>query len=245
VQLLEELCEGLDDIREVQSGEREGGEEEEEEETDVTTFSGDDETTPRSEISELWLMVGDVITSLLKVSALVRQSSSRNRFEHAVKAAAKANSSSVPMTWDVEHIRHKYPKLEALQWLIQRLGKTATQRRTFLMYAEEHERRIASVKNENDGTKSVTSRPTEPSTRATALAPAKFNSSLLHQLEDYDGDDAVSTTSATTYNTVSGDDGGANTLRVVPLSSVCVDSKPAICPYCRGMVHFKREKAWR
>jgi hypothetical protein len=244
IQLLEELCEDLDDIREIQSGEREG--EEEVDNPDITASSDDDESTkPRSEISELWLMVGDVINSLLKVSVLVRQSSSRNKFDHAVKAAAKANAPSMPMTWDLEHIRHKFPKLEAKQWLVQRLGKTATQRRTFLMYAEEHERRIASGKNENDETKSVTSRPTEPSTRATTMAPAKFNTSLLHRLEDYDGDDAVSTTSVTTYNTVGGNDGGANTLSVVPLLSVCVDNKPAICPYCRGMVHFKREKAWR
>ena len=241
-QLLDELCESLDDIQAIQSGEREG--EEEEEDIDSTTSSDDDENAEtRSEISELWLMVGDIITSLLKVSVLVRQSSSRNRFDHAVRATAKANTSYMPMIWDIEHVRHKFPKLETKQWLIQRLAKTATQRRTFLMYAEEHERRIALGDTEHDGTKSVTSRPTEASTRTTTLPPAKVDSSILQLLEDYDGDDAVSTISATTFNTVSDND--ENARKVVPLSSVCVDSEPAICPYCRGMVQFKREKAWR
>lgn len=210
-QLLEELCEGLDDIQEIQSGEREGGEEEGE--TDITAFPDDDGTTnPVSEISELWLMVADIITSLLKVSVLVRQSSSRNRFDHAVRAAAKANASSMPMMWDVDHVRNKFPKLEAKQWLIQRLGKMGTQRRTFLMYAEEHERRIASGKNENDGTKSV-------STCATSLPSAKFDSSILQRLEDYEGDDAVSTVSATTFNTVDLSGSDDSTRKVVPLSS--------------------------
>jgi len=178
-----------------------------------------------------------------KVSVLVRQSSGRNRFDHAVRATAKANTSYMPMIWDIEHVRHKFPKLETKQWLIQRLAKTATQRRTFLMYAEEHERRIASGDTEHDGTNSVTSRPTEASTRATTLPPAKVDSSILQRLEDYDGDDAVSTISATTFNTVSDND--ENARKVVPLSSVCVDGEPSTCPYCRGMVQFKREKAWR
>jgi len=248
-QLLDELCECLDDIQAIQSGERDGeeeGEEGEEENIDaVTSSEGDRTTSIRSEISELWLMVEDIITSLLKVSVLVRQSSNRDRFDHAVRAAAKANASSMPTIWDIEHLRHKFPKLEEKPWLIQRLGEIGTQRRTFLMYAQDHERRLASGKNEDDGAKTVATRPTEASTRATTLPPAKVDSSILQRLEDYDGDDAVSTTSATTYNTVGGGDTDENTRKVLPLSSVCVEGKPAICPYCHGMVHFKREKAWR
>lgn len=237
VQLLEELCEGLDDIQEIQSGEREGEQEEEEqEEIDVTIFPGDNETTrPRSEISELWLMVGDVITSLLKVSVLVRQSSSRDRFDHAVRAAAKADTSSTSMASDIENVRHKFPKLESKQWLLQRLGEASKQRRSFLMYAQDYERRFASAKKES------TSRPPEATTRAKTLPPAKADVSIL---EDHDGAGAASTTLATLHSasrSVDDDD----TRQVVPLSSVCVGGQPAICPYCRDVVHFKKEKAWR
>jgi hypothetical protein len=234
VQLLEELCEGLDDIREVQSGEREGGEEEEkeeEEETDVSTFSGDDETTnPRSEISELWLMVGDVITSLLKLSVLVRQSSSRNKLDRASRAVAKATASSEIMTSDVEHVRYRFPKLEANQWLLQRLGEASTQRRRFLLYAQDHERQLASVAKES------TSGPTEASSRAATVLPAKFDISFL---EDLDGANAASTTLFSRGWNVD------DRREVVPLSFVCVDGQPAICPYCRDTVHFKTGKAWR
>lgn len=243
LQLLDELSESLDEIHAIQSGARQG-EEEDPGDTD-TLFDDRSNTSLRSEISELWLMVGDVITNLLKVTVLVRKSTMRNRFDHAVKAAIKANASSTPITWDIEHVRHKFPKLEEKQWLIQRLGEISAHRRTFLMYAQDHERRLGSSKDELDGNKSIASKPTEASTRATTLAPAKINSSILQRLEDYDGDDALSTTSATTYNTVAGNDNDADTLSVVPLSSICLQGKPGICPYCRGMVHFKREKAWR
>lgn len=111
------------------------------------------------------------------------------------------------------------------------------------MYAEAHEWRIASGNTEHDGTKSVTSRPTEASTRAITLSLANVDRSILQRLEDDDGDDAVSTISARTFNTVGDND--ENVRKVIPLSFVCVDGHPAICPYCRGMVQFKREKAWR
>ena len=231
VQLLEELCEGLDDIREIQSGEREGGEEEEEEETDVATFPGGDETTkPRSEISELWLVVGDIITSLLKLSVLVRQSSSRNKLDRAARAVAKATASSEIMTSDVEYVRHKFPKLEANQWLLQRLGEASMQRRRFLLYAQEHERRLASVENES------ASGPTEASSRAATVLPAKFD---VSSLEDLDGANAASTT---LFGRGLND---GDRRQVVPLSFVCVDGQPATCPYCRDTVHFKTGKAWR
>jgi hypothetical protein len=226
-QLLEELCESLDDIRAT---------------TDTGALLRDDGIThSRSGISELWLMVEGVITSLFKVSVLVRQNSSRNRFDHAVRSASKANASSMPAIWDIEHVRCKFPKLEEKQWLIRRLGEMGAQRRTFLMYAKDHERRIGSDGNGVHGTTSVASRPTEASTHATILPPTKINSSMLQRLEDYDGDDAVSTASATTCDS----NNDIDARKVVPLASVCVDRKPVICPYCRGMVHFKKEKAWR
>jgi hypothetical protein len=221
VQLLEELCENLDDIQAIQSGSRQGGEVEPD---DVELSSDEDGTTIiRSEISELWLMVEDIITNLMKITVLVRKSTTRNRFDHAVRAA----------------------KLEAKQWLVERLGENGAHRRTFLMYAQDHEKRLASDEHEDDANKSVASRPTQASTRATTLAPAKVEHSVLQRLEEYNGDDAVSTTSATTYNTVAGDGNDVNVLQVTPLSSVCTQDRPAVCPYCRAMVHFKREKAWR
>lgn len=121
-QLLDELCENINDIQAIQSGEREG--EEEEEDVDFATSPDDTESAElRSEISELWLMVGDVITSLLKVSVLVRLSSSRNKFDHAVRATARANTSYMPMIWDIEHVRHKFPKLETCSGLSSDLRK--------------------------------------------------------------------------------------------------------------------------
>jgi hypothetical protein len=243
VQLLEELCENLDDIQAIQSGSRQG---EEEEPENVELSSDEDGTTVmRSEISELWLMVEDVITNLMKITVLVRKSTTRNRFDHAVRAATKSKGSSIPTIWYTEHVRRKFPKLEGKQWLIERLGENGAHRRTFLMYAQDHEKRLASDEHENDANKSVTSRPTQASTRASTLAPAKVEHSVLQRLEEYNGDDAVSTTSATTYNTAAGDGNDANVLRVRPLSSVCTQGRPAVCPYCRAMVHFKREKAWR
>jgi hypothetical protein len=239
VQLLEELNEALDDIYQISSGQREGETEE------ISDPHSNAQDSPRTEISELWLMVEEIITSLMKVSVLVRKSTKRNRFQHAIRAAAKVASPSVPTTWDVDHIRHKHPKLERNRWLLDRVGEANTHRRQFLLYAQDHGRRVAFDQSGDFGSKSLFSRPTQALTQATTVVKDERISSALANLDDYEGNDDASTTSPTTYATGRDDDGSTTRLRIVPLITVCPKGKPGVCPYCQGMVLFTGRKLWR
>jgi hypothetical protein len=238
VQLLEELNEALDDIYQISSGQREGETEE------ISDPHSNAQDSPRTEISELWLMVEEIMTNLMKVSVLVRKSTKRNRFQHAIRAAAKVASPSVPTTWDVDHIRHKHPKLERNRWLLDRVGEANTQRRQFLLYAQDHGRRVAFDQFGDFGSKSLFSRPTQALTQATTVVKDEKISSALAHL-DYEGNDDASATSLTTYATGRDDDGSTTRLRIVPLITVCPKGKPGVCPYCQGMVLFTGRKLWR
>jgi hypothetical protein len=242
VQLLEELNEALDDIYQISSGQREG---ESEEISDPHSNAQDSTRTDISEISELWLMVEEITTSLMKASVLVRKSTKRNRFQHAIRAAAKVASPSVPTIWDVEHIRYKHPKLERNRWLLDRVGEANTHRRQFLLYAQDHGRRVAFDQSGDFVSKSLFSRPTQALTQATTVVKDEKVSSALAHLDDYEGNDDASATSLTTYATGRDDDISTTRLRIVPLTTVCPEGKPGLCPYCQGMVLFTDRKLWR
>jgi hypothetical protein len=241
IQLLEELNEALDDIYEISSGQRQG------ETEGISDPHSNAQDATLTEISELWLIIEEVITSLMKVSVLVRKGAKRNRFQHAIRAAAKIASSSVPTTWDIDHIRHKHPKLEQNQWLLNRVSAYNTQRRQFLLYAQDHGRRVAFDQSGDFGSKSLFSRPTQALTQATTVVKDERTSSVLAHLDDYEGNDELSATSLTTYAT--GRDGEESTsrLRIMPLASVCPEGRPGLCPYpyCQGMVLFNNRKLWR
>jgi hypothetical protein len=246
VRLLEDLLEDLDGIYEILSGQREGGVESADD-PDVPRDS-DGKAEPRSEISELWLTVDSDITSLMKVSILVQKNSVRNKLQHAIRAAEKMTSSFMPTVWDRQRISHWYPKLEQKEWLLERLARATTHRRKFLMYAEEHSKRIAYDSSGNFGNKSMYSRTTEALTQATTLAPGMIEAVALEQLDHFEEDDGMSDMSATTRGSqLSGQD-SVKDLNLVPLSSVCKEGKPGICPYCYDAVLFVgrgKRKLWR
>lgn len=143
-------------------------------------------------------MTDNDVTSLMKVSILVQTNSVRNKLQHAVRAAEKMSCSSVPTIWDRQRIFQWYPKLEHHDWLLERLARATTQRRTFLMYAEGHSQRIAHDSSGNFGSKSVFSRTTDALTQAPTLASGKIDSAALEGLDHFEDDDDMSCTSATT-----------------------------------------------
>jgi len=246
VQLLEDLLEDLDGIYEILSGQREG-EVEAADDPDVPRDS-DGEAEPRSEISELWLTVDNDITSLMKVSILIQRNSTRNKLQHAVKAAEKMSGSSVPTMWDRQRICQWFPKLEKQEWLLERLARTTTQRRQFLMYAEGHSRRIAHDSSGNFGSKSMFSRTTNTLTQAPTLASGRIDRAALEGLDHFEDDDDMSDTSATTRGSQLDGQGSVKDFNLVPLSSVCKEGKPGICPYCYDAVLFvgrRKRKLWR
>ena len=96
-----------------------------------------------SEADELCLSVSDTITNLLKVSALLRKTTTRDRYAKAATKAASQSGFSIPHSYDVQHVREKFPKLEAKPWLLDKLGSAITQRREYLRYIQTHHTKIA------------------------------------------------------------------------------------------------------
>lgn len=130
-ELLDELTEINSDILEIVSGARANRQ---------ISECGDD-FEPSDELLELNLSVGDIITSLFKVSMLVKKATTRDRYAKA----ASAEEAAFLAEFDIRHVADKYPKLRTQPWLLQRLGNAITQRRQFLRYCRNHKHRIAHV----------------------------------------------------------------------------------------------------
>lgn len=239
VQLARELSQYLDEILDILSGpagRREAA-------VDDGLQENEEHMEPESELSELWLMIDDAVDSLMRISVFIRTkaNNNRNRFVRAALKSGKSGTALPDTSYDKAHVRQKYPKLEQIEWLVDRLGAANTQRRQFLVYAQAHQSRIAYDESGVFASKSVFSRPTQAVTQATTHAPSTASTGSSDRLDYYGTADAESNLSATTVGFCQDDD----TLDVIPLYRVCKKGKAGICPYCQGMVMFTRNKAWR
>jgi hypothetical protein len=234
VQLARELSQYLDEIFDILSGGREDAVDHAASAQDAHEY-----TEAQSEISELWLMVDDAVDSLMRVSVFIRANANnnRNRFVRAALKSGKSKFASPDTSYDKAHIRQKYPRLEQLGWLVERLGAANTQRRQ-LVYTQAPQSRIAYDESGIFASKPMFSRPTQAVTLATTFAPLETGAVASERLGYYESTDAESTLSATTCQ----DD---DTLDVITLHSVCKKGRAGICPYCQGAVMFTRHKAWR
>jgi len=137
VELLEELTEINSEVLEIVSGERSNRHfSEEDSDTESSSPGGG-----QDELSELFLSTGDVLTSLFKVSMLVKKATTRDRYARA----ANAKDKPYLVEFDIRHVADKYPKARDQPWLLERLGTAITQRRQFLRYRRNHKNRIAHV----------------------------------------------------------------------------------------------------
>ncbi|KAK4501026.1 hypothetical protein PRZ48_006832 [Zasmidium cellare] len=134
IELLDELEETNDEVRAIVSGEREDAAL-----VDRDEHADDDDDDPTTELSELCLAAGDTISSLLKVAALLRKATGRDRY---AKAAAAVDDPFLE-SFDIKHVAEKFPKLDRMPWLRDRLGKANVQRRQYLRYARKHHERLA------------------------------------------------------------------------------------------------------
>jgi hypothetical protein len=137
VELLEELTEINGEALEIVSGERSNRKiADEDSDTDSS-----DPGSGQDELSELFLSVGDVLTSLFKVSMLVKKATTRDRYARAANAKDKPYLAE----FDIRHVADKYPKAREHPWLLERLGTAINQRRQYLRYCRNHKNRIAHV----------------------------------------------------------------------------------------------------
>jgi hypothetical protein len=201
---------------------------------------------PQSEAHELSLSVADSITSLLKVSALLRKATTRDRF---AKAVAAAGDKPLPHLFDLRHVQEKYPKAAGKPWLLERLGRAITQRREYLRYIRSHRTKLAggvptAVQTSPHsklaldtslipGPGTASDRPTQTATNASTvladrISPQAFAGPIIE-----DDDDAYS--SATTQASFREGDDDNDKLHVPSLKTLAKDGEPFECPYCMAI----------
>lgn len=223
--------------------------------------------SPGTEMQDLSLIVGDIVTSLLNLSTLLRKATVRDRY---AKAAAAGKDYPFNHDLDIRHVKDLFPKVTATPWLASRLGKAITKRRQFLRYSLEHRERLAAQATFHSGSSEryeetetlgfgqlslyqgtiaapsidVTSDcgPTIAQTTATTVQPeAAANIDVRNLSALNDNDDAVSgnTSFASTAS------GGPNDIKVPRLDTLSINNASFECPYCRGIVGFKHQATWK
>ena len=141
IQLLNDLTEYLDDIYNILSGMRQDKSESTNHEEAKARSS--EEVEPVSEIAELWLMVKDVVTSLLKAVALARRNGGSYLAQHAIHKTTRISESLDDMTTNVDQLRDDFPELEHKEWLLLRIGKAIAYKQLWLSHSSDRERQVS------------------------------------------------------------------------------------------------------
>ncbi|OQO14048.1 hypothetical protein B0A48_00924 [Cryoendolithus antarcticus] len=258
VELLEELTDTNGDVRAIVSGSAKDRRVSPDSVSEDESGDSDDGT---SELSELILSIGDLITSLMKVSMLVRKATTRDRYIRAIQAGGQP---FLP-DFDVRHVCDKFPRVRSQQWLYERLGAAITQRRQFLRYSREHKSRLAyepqatvPVHEPSPANLVVPENPvlpalryntaptasTRPTLTPTAASTLQANQVANEDLQNLDrDDDAVS--QATSFVSSHAEGGTAEGLHVVRLSTLRKDDEPFECTYCHAIVAARRQRSYK
>lgn len=216
----------------------------------------DDDFDP---IEDLCLSASDSITSLLKVSTLLRKATSRDRYAQALASKHDALPPEYS-AFDHRHVAEKFPKVQREQWLCDRLAHAITMRRRFVRYAQRHQKRIAHDPTEapvvqpmhlraqlapshsqKSGSAPNTMATTALSTAASTLYPQKIAEMDLDRLE-VDDDDNMSQATSFISEASPNDE---YTSEVIALDKLAKYHEPFECPYCHGMVQFRNQRAWK
>ncbi|KAK5682106.1 hypothetical protein LTS10_005231 [Elasticomyces elasticus] len=241
--VLQDLCETNHDLLEILLGHRQDAahadvEDEELDPDDDGTFDLEVVEKPKSEAHELCLTVGDSITSLMKVSNLIRKATPRDKY---AKAAAKK-----PMPeWtpsDRSHVGEKFPKVKDRWWLVERLGDAITARRQFLGYSQEHHERLAGGtggEHNDSGRSAPTATAAVTATAASTLDSKMMQSRQLHQSNDDDDDSYSQAHSRVTYAAAVD-----SSLKFSSLELVAKGDSTFECPYCWSIVTCRKQRDW-
>ena len=99
-----------------------------------------------TEIQETFDVVKETITSLMKVSIIIRNATPQDRYSKAETAI------KTPFLdhFDVSHVGHRFPKIENNMGVKERLGRVISKRRQFLLYCRSHRDKLSQKLNETD-----------------------------------------------------------------------------------------------
>lgn len=206
------------------------------------------QTHETCELQEVLLSSHGSISSLLKLSVVIRSSPARDDYS---KAAARYD---IPSFWDIEHVKAKHGKAKYSQsCLLEKLGAAITLRRKYLNYREEHNRKILARNEglEKSGTKdghtiAPTTTHTLPSTVATRMAE-DVQETLDEEIIGLD----ETARSQTSYEPTMYEGGEATRLTVPKPPEMAFEGipfeygEPFMCPYCFTEQNCKDRTAWK
>ena len=202
------------------------------------------QNNPSDEAHTLLEIIGESLNSLFRVAILTRKTAPRDRFQHALRSS----KSAFPPSFDIDHVRHKHPKLSKSP-LSTRLGTAIAQRRQFIKYSREHAARLAAVEIEfgdADGPDAKAHHETATTARQSSKATTFVHQPALdvaRQLDDslelVEEQDNMSIMTASTSN-----DSFA-VLRLPRLADISSGRGPFECPICFTLQSFQQERAWR
>ena len=182
-----------------------------------------------NEVETLVLCVGDIITSLMKISILIMKATARDRYAQALASSSDSLSGAFA-EHDKRHISDKFPKIRNRGWLLERFTQAMTARRCFLRYAQDHKDKISSEAGSDDDSDRQT-------TAASTLQPDKA-AELMSQ-ENFDTESQASSILSDV------DEELDEVADVVPLDSLAEPDEPFECPYCRQIQQFETQRSWR
>ena len=226
----------------------------------MSLISSGYERSETSELNEACGMVKDAITSLMKISIVIRDATPRDRY---IKAITSARYPFID-TFDISHVGHKFPKLsiKGQEWLRDRLGRAITQRRQYLKYCREHHERF---QEPNEASKSPSNMQPEidvfkleseskggtvRSLPASAFAPTDASTLQASWLKPFQAkpeelvENVSDSHSETSYATSVHDDESQSRLHPPSLEDVA-QGFPFECPYCWTLQDMKTERSWR
>lgn len=206
---------------------------------------------------ELLACVSGGISTLFKVSVIVRKATHRDRYARA----AASNNSPIDPSYDIAHVCEKFPKIgtQVSFWLAERLGKANTRRRQFLRYCRNHKERLAHPSAHNSEKESAdNSRKRRHHSAGSHESSnvidseswcAPTSASTLKALDSIDTkteieciavDNLSQTSLAPTVTERTEED-----LTVVPLEDVSGGNLEFECPYCYQIQRNITERHWR
>ncbi|KAL9072549.1 MAG: hypothetical protein Q9161_003561 [Pseudevernia consocians] len=217
---------------------------------------------PTTESHILHYSTLEAITSLLKLSMVIRKSARGNKF------ARSSAGQKYETQYDIIHIRDRYPHASENTFLIERLGKANAQRRQWLSYKRRHRDKMAVTAYpdiEDPNTERMPYSEIDPSTNlqenveeealgssiqsrerkhdvATVLSSTK--ASTFYQRNERRSQLSETDLSGTSYSESRFGDIGQETNLIPQPPPESIDDKPFECPYCFSIITITGTYSW-
>ncbi|KAK0102755.1 hypothetical protein ONS95_006352 [Cadophora gregata] len=205
-----------------------------------------DEKIMTSELDELLSAIKMANSSLMDISIVIRNTPTRDDY---VKAAARYSMDS---RWDIRHVEDKFGSTNPRnKWLIDRLGKSITRRRQFLMYRKGHHDKLS--KDWDKPAKEVITVEEEAGVKAPQTLALTKATTYVEAVPapPKDGSEVGSFETETSYQQTVAGETEEHLLKVPPPPIQAFEGvpfefgHPFQCPYCWTEQNVKGRNAWK